>query len=402
MIFNTNLFIQSLPLWLLVVIGFSLAMLITYKAIPSIVRVAHLKNLCDDPNDRTSHTQATPTLGGVGIFAGFIVATIIVAGVFFGFELNYIIAGLVIIFFAGIKDDILILDPKKKLAAQVVVAILIAVLADIRITSFYGLFGLYEIPYPVSIAFTVFVFIVIDNGFNLIDGIDGLSAGIGLVATTTFGVWFWLTGNMAYTIMSFAFAGSLVAFYRFNVFSTTHKIFLGDTGSLLIGMVLSILTIHFLQSNLLMEGHYFVESSPAVAIGILIIPLFDTLRVFTLRIAQGKSPFTADRQHLHHLLLQLKFTHKEATMVLLVTNLAFIGVCFALQGIGVIWLTLVTLSLATILSVILKQVVARKAPKIGSSKLIRVSALDILYKEKQIPYAEYKTSKSKVAETVLD
>lgn len=348
-------------------LGFLLAFGITWFTIPSIVTMAKMKNLCSVPNGRTSHISVTPNLGGIAIFIAFIVTTVIVAGDYFNFELKYIIAGLIIIFFVGIKDDILIIAPMKKLAGQILAAGLIAVLADIRINSFYGLFHINELPYIASIVLTVFIFIVIINGFNLIDGIDGLASGIGILTSMVFGIWFWITGNKGYTILSFSFVGTLAAFFYFNVFDKKNKIFLGDTGSLLLGFIISVMTCRFLQFELLVKGAAHIDSAPTVAFGILIVPLFDSLRVFVLRIKAGKSPFKADRQHLHHYLLRIGCNHKQATAILISFNLFFIIISFLLRGIGMVWLMAVILGTACILAYILVRHAKRKrAAKVNS------------------------------------
>jgi UDP-N-acetylmuramyl pentapeptide phosphotransferase/UDP-N-acetylglucosamine-1-phosphate transferase len=319
---------------------------ITWVTIPSIIGVARIKDICSVPNGRTSHIGSTPTLGGIAIFIGLVLSTILVSGTHYLTELRYIIAGLLVVFFVGIKDDILIIDPYKKLAGQIIAALIIAVFADFRITNLYGLFHITHLPYLVSIFLTVFVFIVIINGFNLIDGIDGLASGVGIVTASTFGLWFWLNGNIPCTILSFSFIGSLMAFFWFNVFGRKNKIFLGDTGSLLIGFVLSVLVCRFLQLELFTYGVTKITAAPTVVCGILIVPLFDSFRVFILRVKQGKSPFKADRQHIHHRLLQLGCTHLQATLVLLSVNVFFIILSYSLRGIGIVWLMGVILGIA--------------------------------------------------------
>jgi UDP-GlcNAc:undecaprenyl-phosphate/decaprenyl-phosphate GlcNAc-1-phosphate transferase len=348
-----NISVLAVPVWILVSLGFLTAFGITWFTIPSIVNISKLKNLCVMPNGRTSHTGSIPTLGGIAVFIGLSLSTVILAGAFFAYELKYIISGMLIVFFVGIKDDILIIDPLKKLAGQIFAIILISIFADIRITSLYGLFHVGNLPYAASILLTVFVFIVIINGFNLIDGIDGLAAGVGILTSTVFGIWFWMSGHIECTLLSFSFVGALASFFYFNVFSKRNKIFLGDTGSLLTGFVVGILTCRFLQIELDSQGIARIPSAPTVACGILIIPLFDSIRVFSLRVKQGKSPFKADRQHIHHRLLELNFTHLQATLTLLLVNLFFIVLSYSLRGIGIIWLMGVILVLASSLSYIL-------------------------------------------------
>ena len=351
-------------MWILTILGFLMAFGITWFTIPSIVYISKLKGLCDNPNGRTSHTNTTPTLGGIAVFVGIVLSTVIFAGTYFKFELKYIISGLIIVFFIGIKDDILIIDPWKKLAGQIFAVVLIAVFADIRITNLYGLFYIEQLPYIVSILLTIFVFIVIINGFNLIDGIDGLASGIGILTSSVFGIWFWMTGNTAYSVFSFSFVGTLVAFFCFNVFGKKNKIFLGDTGSLVTGFVMGVLACRFLQFELNAQGVADIQSSPAVVFGILIVPLFDSLRVFILRIVQGKSPFKADRQHIHHRLLQLGCTHLQATLILIFVNLFFIVLSYLLRGIGIIWLMSVILGLASLMSYILMILVHGRTKKL--------------------------------------
>ena len=339
--------------WTVIILGFFVAFAVTWYVIPSIVHTSVLKNLGAVSNGRTSHKNPTPTMGGIAVFAGFVFSTVLIAGTFFDMELMYLICGMAIILFIGIKDDILVVDPWKKLTGQIIAASIVILFADIRIDNFYGLFGIYQIPYLVSVIFSAFVFLVIINGLNLIDGIDGLASGIGILVSSLFGSWFLLTGNHADAALTFSLAGSLIAFFYFNVFSRKNKLFLGDTGSLLTGFLIGIFAFRVLQLNQTGDGVYYINSVPVVVFGILILPLFDTLRVFFIRILQGKSPFTADRQHIHHRILQLGFSHIQATILLLSVNIIFIVLNLLLQRIGILNLILFNLGLASILSYIL-------------------------------------------------
>jgi len=322
----------------------------------------------------------TPNLGGVAVFAGFIISTSIFGGAYFNHEFAYMISGLIIIFMAGVKDDILILDPKKKLMAEIVSIIIIVLIGNIRINNFYGLFGITELPYFISIGFTIFVFIVIINGFNLIDGIDGLAASTGILASSVFGIWFLFSDNKPYAIMSFAFTGALCSFFRFNITYNKNKIFLGDTGSLIIGYVMSILVTKFLSLDI-SKGQMIISSAPAVAFGILIIPLYDTLRVFILRIKQGKSPFTADRQHLHHYLIRYNISHLKATIIIFSFNLMIITVCFMLKNIGVIWLSLIIIIISVCCSTFMVLFYRYKIKKELNAKYHTFSKLKEMYKD---------------------
>jgi UDP-GlcNAc:undecaprenyl-phosphate/decaprenyl-phosphate GlcNAc-1-phosphate transferase len=339
-----------IPLWFLVMLGFSVAFAITYFGIPIIVKAAVYKGLFAETNGRSTHKKPVPVLGGVGVFAGFILSTNVVAGAYFSFELSYLITGLLLIFIVGVKDDLLGGIPQKKLIGQILSILIISVLGNIRISNLHGFIGIGDIPYALSILLTIFVMLALINGFNLIDGIDGLASGIGILVSFILGIWFYVTGNIACTVMCAALAGGLISFFYYNVFSKKNKIFLGDTGSLTIGLVLGVLIVRFLQLEQLAEGRAVIEPAPAFAFSLFILPLFDTLRVFSIRITQGKSPFKADRQHIHHRMLELGFSHLKSTTILISINLVFVIVCYLLQDLGNVILILLQFVIATLLS----------------------------------------------------
>jgi UDP-N-acetylmuramyl pentapeptide phosphotransferase/UDP-N-acetylglucosamine-1-phosphate transferase len=224
--------------------------------------------------------------------------------------------------------------------------------ANVKITSLYGIFGIYAIPEFASIILSIFTIIVIINAFNLIDGINGLSGSIGTLISVILGSWFFLIDRLEIAIVAFSLAGSLVAFLKYNV--SPAKIFMGDTGSLLLGIVCAILTIQFIELHQDLAGSpYAFKSAPSVAIGILILPLFDTLRVFTMRIIRGRSPFLPDRNHIHHLLLDSGLTHMQSTAVLVGVNILFIIMAVKLQGIGNLYLLFVIFAVASGLTFLL-------------------------------------------------
>lgn len=329
--------------------------MITYFAIPSIIKIAEQKNLLDEPGERASHTRKTPTLGGLGIFAGLIFSTTF--WVPFNFSkypehayIQYILCAFIVIFLIGAKDDIIPLSPIKKMAGQLLAAFILVWFGKIQLTSLYGIFGIYNIPMVWGIVLSIFTIIVIINSLNLIDGINGLSGTIGIIICITFGSWFLKTERWDMVILAASLAGALLAFLRYNV---ENEIFMGDTGSLLLGLTSSIFAINFIESNKFYVDEHTIRSVPAVAIGILIIPLFDTLRVFTIRIIKGKSPFAPDRKHIHHMLLNLGLSHIQSTLVLGGVNIIFIYVSFRFQDLGTIELISIILSLAIVLSAIL-------------------------------------------------
>lgn len=318
---------------LLTIASFLTSLTITSFAIPAVIRVANLKHLFDEPDERKVHKSKTPTLGGIAIFAGMIFSLTFWSTQKEIIELQYIISSIIVLFFIGLKDDLVNLVHYKKLAGQLLAAFILVHWADIRITSFFGLFGIHQLDVLASYLFSIFAMVVITNAINLIDGIDCLAASVGIIATLTFGSWFYLIDQTQYMILSASVLGSLVGFLYFNI--SPAKIFMGDTGSLIIGITMSILAIKFIEMNrvLPLTDEYKIRGIPVVTISILIIPLFDTLRVFAIRILQGKSPFNPDRNHLHHMFVDLGFSHVKATSCLITFNILMIAIALNMQSV---------------------------------------------------------------------
>jgi len=352
MIFNTEFYEVFLPPYVLIGISILFSFLVTFIAIPSIVRVSIARNLMANPNGRTSHFNPTPNLGGVAIFAGVIVSSVVFTGITTAHELKYIIAAMIIIFFVGLKDDLVPLVAYKKFLGQSIAILFILVPGDFHLSSLHGLFGIEDLSYPISLIITFILFLALINSFNLIDGIDGLASGVGILTSLFFGIVFLLDNHLAYSVMSFILASSLIAFFYYNVFNKTNKIFLGDTGAMLIGLILAIFAIRFLnfESDALFLSQS--QSAPAILLCVLIIPIFDTARVFILRILRGQSPFEADRTHIHHRLLELSGSHLKATSIILLVNVVFIAMALLLRNINTLLLILITLALASVLSII--------------------------------------------------
>lgn len=333
-----------------IILAFITAFTLTYFAIPSIIHVAREKRLMDEPGERRSHKVSTPSLGGIGIFAGMIFSIVLWTPFKEFDDLQYILCSFIIIFLIGARDDILPMSPRSKLIGELLAAAILVFKSKIIIDSFHGLFGIYELPMFVAIPLTIFTMLVIINAFNLIDGINGLSGSIGVLISATLGAWFFSTDQYGLAVVAFSLTGALIAFLKYNY--SPAEIFMGDTGALLVGLVASILTIKFISSHSeIPTNHpYYFNSVPAVAIGILILPLFDTLRVFTTRALRGRSPFYPDRTHIHHLLIDSGLSHMQATFTLVATNALFILMVFYLQNIGTLPLLVITLGVAGVLS----------------------------------------------------
>jgi UDP-GlcNAc:undecaprenyl-phosphate GlcNAc-1-phosphate transferase len=227
-------------------------------------------------------------------------------------------------FFIGIKDDIIGTAAVKKLLGHLLVAFIMTLMADIRITSLYGIFEIREIPEWASIALTVFTYVVVINAFNLIDGVDGLAGGVGCIASVSFGIWFLLAGSMVDAIIAFALAGALLGFLRFNFYPA--NIFMGDSGSLTVGLIVCVLAIQVIEFDFSQVPEEMKHiSKPIFAMAVLSYPLIDTFRVFTIRIAKGLSPFTADSNHIHHRLLKLGLNHAQTVGIIYLFNAVLIA-----------------------------------------------------------------------------
>lgn len=335
-----------------IILCFLTAFILTYVAIPSIIRIAKHKKLMDNPNERTAHKNAVPTLGGIGIFGGVIFSIILWTPFQVFGNLQYILSAFVIIFLIGAKDDIMPLTPYKKMLGQLFAVLILVFKANIRITNFYGIYGIHELPELLSIFLSILVILLIVNAFNLIDGINTLCASIGILIAITLGYWFYQTGQTVLTIIAFSLVGSLLAFMKYNI--SPAKIFMGDTGSMLVGTVCAILAIRFIEINQsIPTSELRIQSAPALVLAILFVPLYDTLRVFIIRIWEGRSPFIADKRHVHHVLVSLGYNHLQATSILISINTLIIAVVTFLIHWGNINLIGLLFGLALILSAII-------------------------------------------------
>ena len=328
-----------MPILLQLLICLLVAFSITLYIVPVVVRIDRSLQLFDKPNQRSSAKIPIPTFGGIAIFFSFVFVSIMGMMGYDMPELIFILTAVMLIFLVGLKDDLVDLSPNKKLIAELIAACIIIFPADIRFTNLHGLFGINEIGIVPSVLVSAFAIIVIINAFNLSDGIDGLAASLSGMIAITLGSWFLISGHYEYAILSFTLAGAVGGFFYFNVYGIRNKIFMGDTGSLVLGTIISILVIRFNEFNIDQSQPYAIGAVPAISFGILAYPLIDMLRVMIIRIMNRKSPFEADNNHLHHRLLTLGFSHKKATYTILSLNIIFIIILFALHQIGILRIT---------------------------------------------------------------
>lgn len=335
------------------IIAFFISFVCTVFILPVIIKVARIKKLMDVPDGvRKVHSRSVPLLGGVALFASILVGF----GISYGLNktrlspetLAFLISSLTIMFFIGLKDDIVGLSPFKKLISQIIAGLILVVLADVRISSMYGIFGVQELPLLISYGLSIFAFIVILNSINLIDGLDGLASGVSLIATIFMGIWFFYFGNLALSLLSCTLAGALLGFMVFNF--SPARIFMGDCGSLSVGLIIAFLALSMLGTGTASDipDVFKKVSHPVAAMSFLAYPLVDTLRAFFNRAKKGQSPFTADKNHLHHALIAKGYGHKKSVFIIY----AFSIIC-ALTGLfsgyfGATLSLIITLSVAFI------------------------------------------------------
>jgi UDP-GlcNAc:undecaprenyl-phosphate/decaprenyl-phosphate GlcNAc-1-phosphate transferase len=313
-----------------------LAFGITFYAIPAIIHAAQEKKLFDLPDERKLHRQPVPALGGIGIFSGFITAFLLTASFSEGpIKFQYLLAAALVIFFVGLKDDLLNISPFKKFLGQVLAASIICLKGGLLITSMDGFLGIYELPDMAAYLLTILTIVVIINAYNLIDGVDGLAAGLAIISSTFFAIYFGLNDYLAYACLATSLIGALLAFLIFN--AQPARIFMGDTGSMMLGLLHAMMVIQFINTAPVAPV-FTVAAAPAIGFAIMFVPLFDTLRVFSFRMLKGASPFTPDRNHIHHILLRFRLSHNLVATILGFTGLILPILAWIFRDLGTNWL----------------------------------------------------------------
>ncbi|EOZ93851.1 Undecaprenyl-phosphate N-acetylglucosaminyl 1-phosphate transferase [Indibacter alkaliphilus LW1] len=322
--------------------------------------------LMDTPGGRKIHTGYIPSMGGIGFVAAAFISILIWFSYENLIEVRYLLAAFGLMFFVGLRDDMVNLSALQKMGAQVVAALMVIIMSDIRITGLYGFMGVHELPLYTSYGLTLITIIGLTNAFNLIDGLDGLAGSISLVSFVFLGWWFMYSGYDAYAYFSFALVGGVLSFLIFNWHPA--KIFMGDTGSLSLGFALSILTVLFIDLDGTMIGAKGMKFAAPIATGValLIVPIYDTLRVFLKRAAKGKSPMSPDKSHVHHFLLRMGLRHDQVTLLLVGVKLFFIGIIFLAQGWGDNILLPAVLIMAVLIGLRLDTVTLRRVKKINA------------------------------------
>ena len=349
-------FIHSFPAFSLIV-----SFLIGLGFMPMVVNVAKKKEFVVKPNKRTSHEGAIPNVGGIDIFISFFLTTLIFSFNIIG-QLQFLIIGVFVILIIGFVDDLIDIKAGWKLFGELVAAFFLIIVADIRLSNLHGFLGITELSLSESYVLSFFVFVSIINALNLIDGVDGLASGLGILISLFFAVYFQLSGRIDLSITGYTLVGSLIVFFIYNVFGGRHKIFMGDSGSLFLGYITTLFVFEFCEmnaypDNFKLDSFYHMSAAPSVAICVLIVPLFDTMRVMMTRIKKGVSPFSPDKNHIHHLLLKTGLKHRQVTYVLMTVNVLFIGLGILGRNWSIGWLVLTAFFIASSLTFLLWKIV---------------------------------------------
>ena len=332
-----------------------LSFVISYRSFPLIVYLSILKKITANPNDRSSHLKSTPHLGGLGItFGAFFISAFFGSFVLINDDISTVLAiasSVIVLFAAGIKDDTVGLSPLLKLIAEITSVFIFVFLTDVRIDSFHGLFGINELPVFFSYIFTAFVFVLIINSFNLIDGIDGLASSIAIIILS-FLLYFFIRFEVVLAILtSSAMMGALLAFLRFNLFGGKKKIFMGDVGSLVVGFTLAYLSVMVLSTSY--SEVIEIDNTPVFILALFAFPFLDTLRVFILRLCKRKSPFKADKTHLHHKLLKNGYSHAQSTTIIAFYSLLTVFLSFTFYQTNITNHLILTILISVLLLIII-------------------------------------------------
>jgi UDP-GlcNAc:undecaprenyl-phosphate GlcNAc-1-phosphate transferase len=333
---------------------FAFGLATTYALVPSVINVVKVRRLFEKRNDRSSHHQPTPSFGGVAVYISLLLSLSYAEHLFEGDLSIYLITGLTVLFFVGLKDDLTGISPFNKLLAQLIAASFIFLSPQFQINDFHGFLGMHQIHVWIYLPLAYLVVAFFVNAYNLIDGIDGMSGMLGLLFSSGFAVFFLYFSEWVMFFTCLSLAGSLVAFLRFNL-SNDKKIFLGDTGSLMLGFFFALCVVELLAQDLPKPYGIRIQNFPYVLIALLYVPVLDSLRVFVVRIKEGRSPFSADRNHIHHIIMDyFEWSHMRTSLVITLLNLLVFIFFFAISSIANQWLiALILLALVASFSICL-------------------------------------------------
>lgn len=328
-----------------IILAFSLSAIVTALILPILTRVCYKRGIYDLPDERKVHKHNVPRMGGVVFVPATIVGMVgtMALSSFLStdsfqtihFSTIVIASAALLIYMIGVIDDLLGCSAKIKFIVQFVATCAMP-FCGLRIDSLYGFLGIYELPLLYSYALTVFIAILIVNAINLIDGIDGLAASVSLVALVVFGVLFGKVNVPSFTLLCASLVGTLVVFLFYNTQGTVEKrtkTFMGDSGSLLLGLVSAYFTIKYMMVNSMTLPER--PDGLLMSYSILLVPCFDLCRVALCRLMRGQGIFSPDKTHLHHKLMAKGFSMANAVFVVLGLQIGFILLNIALFQLNV-------------------------------------------------------------------
>lgn len=308
-------------LWALgVVVPFFMALFFTALVHPLIVKMAVSRNMFDNPDERKLQARPVPVMGGLAVFFGIVVGAGATSVFFNSYALFTCVITLTVMMYVGMLDDMVGLSPLLRLLVELCLVAFVVYMDKTSINDLHGVLGIGKLPAWVSLPLCAVSCLGIINSINLIDGVDGLSSGMCIFACLCFGIVFCSSYDGTMAVMASLAAGALVPFFFHNVFGVKSKMFVGDSGTLMLGMLMSIFCMRMLDSTSLTAVNHPRMGVVAFSLSVLSVPVFDALRVMFGRIMKGESPFHADRSHLHHLFIELGFSHVGTTVAVLSLN----------------------------------------------------------------------------------
>ena len=326
---------MATPFCYTIIIPFFIALLLVGWIHPRLVKIALLKNIVDNPDARKLQRTPVPVLGGVAVFFGVVIAIGCMSSVVDCSGLPVVIMAMMAMLYTGTMDDILSLSPGLRFVIEIVVVLLLIFVGGYCIDDFHGLWNIGRFSYWCAVPLTVVAAVGIINAINLVDGVNGLSSGYCIMACLIFGTLFFLAGEAPMTILAAVSVGALIPFFLHNVFGKTSKMFIGDGGTLVMGVVMSVFVIEILQNG--SRAAAYVDPNVGLVpftLVVLSVPVFDTLRVMSTRILKGTSPFRPDKTHLHHMFIDLGCSHVATTLAILGVNMFVVLCWWALEASG--------------------------------------------------------------------
>lgn len=321
---------MSWYIWLCgVIVPFVLSMILVFGIHPFIVRIAHERGLVDNPDARKLQKHPVPMLGGVAVFFGIVVGIGVTSMFFNSYALFTSVVAITVMMYIGVLDDMMGLSPVLRLILEMAFIAFVAWMDQVNINDFHGAFGVGFLPLYLSAPLCVITGLGIINAINMIDGVDGLASGFCVMACGVFGSFFLLSMDGTMTVLAAISSGALIPFFFHNVFGQKSKMFIGDGGSLMMGMIMTIFVMHIVDNNSRVSVNFPNMGVVAFVLAVLSVPVFDTLRVMTGRIVKGVSPFHADKSHLHHLFIEIGFSHVGTSVAVISINFFTILCWFA-------------------------------------------------------------------------